>query len=98
MSLKARKARPLTDGNERFSYRTSSIRTGGEHVIRVIKRKFVYMKVRYMGIATNAAQPFPLIDLTNLYLAKRAFMSWWAESAQYTQKKAQGRKSLENHR
>ena len=35
----------------------------------------VYTKVRYKGIAKNAAQVFSLIGLTNLYLARRALMS-----------------------
>ena len=34
-----------------------------------------YTKVRYKGIAKNAAQVFSLIGLTNLFLARRALMS-----------------------
>ena len=75
VSLKASKAHPLTEANKRFNHKMSSIRARVEHVFRVIKRQFGYTKVRYKGIAKNAAQVFSLIGLTNLYLARRALMS-----------------------
>ena len=75
VSLKASKQHPLTDANKRFNHRMSSIRARVEHVFRVIKRQFGYTKVRYKGIAKNAAQVFSLIGLTNLYLARRELMS-----------------------
>ncbi|ATE61955.1 IS5 family transposase [Thauera sinica] len=75
VSLKASKPHPLTEANKRFNHRMSSIRARVEHVFRVIKRQFGYTKVRYKGIAKNAAQVFSLIGLTNLYLARRALMS-----------------------
>lgn len=74
VSLKATRAHPLTDANKRFNRRMSSIRARVEHVFRVIKCQFGYTKVRYKGIAKNAAQVFSLIGLTNLYLARRALM------------------------
>jgi len=46
--------------------------------------------VRYKGIEKNAAQVFSLIGLTNLYLARRALMSWWAKSARCARKRAPG--------
>ena len=75
VSLKASKQHPLTEANKRFNHKMSSIRARVEHVFRVIKRQFGYTKVRYKGIAKNAAQVFSLIGLTNLYLARRALMS-----------------------
>ena len=45
-----------------------------EHIFRVIKRQFGYTKVRYKGLAKNAAQVFSLVGLTNLYLARRQLM------------------------
>lgn len=75
VSLKASKQHPLTDANRYFNHRMSSIRARVEHVFRVIKRQFGYTKVRYKGIAKNAAQVFSLIGLTNLYLARRALMN-----------------------
>ena len=75
VSLKASKQHPLTEANKRFNHKMSSIRARVEHVFRVIKRQFCYTKVRYKGIAKNAAQVFSLIGLTNLYLARRALMN-----------------------
>ncbi|CAI07435.1 Transposase, IS5 family [Aromatoleum aromaticum EbN1] len=75
VSLKASKPHPLSAANKRFNHKMSSIRARVEHVFRVIKRQFGYTKVRYKGIAKNAAQVFSLIGLTNLYLARRALMN-----------------------
>ena len=75
VSLKASKPHPLTHANKRFNHRMSSIRARVEHVFRVIKRQFAYTKVRYKGIAKNAAQVFSLIGLTNLYLARGGMMN-----------------------
>ncbi len=75
VSLKASKQHPLTEANKPFNHEMSSIRARVEHVVRVNKRQFAYTKVRYKGIATNAAQAFSLIVLTNPYLARRALMS-----------------------
>ena len=75
VSLETSKQHPLTEANKSFNHKMSSIRVRFEHVFRVIKRQFGYTKVRYKGIAQNAAQVFTLIDLTNLYLARRALMS-----------------------
>jgi len=75
VSLKASRAHPLTGANKRFNHRMSAIRARVEHVFRVIKRQFGYTKVRYKGMAKNAAQVFSLIGLTKLYLARRALAS-----------------------
>jgi len=48
---------------------------GGEVMFRVVKCQFGYRKVRYRGIAKNAAQVFSLLALANLYLARRTFAS-----------------------
>jgi IS5 family transposase len=74
VSLKGTTQHPLTEANKRFNRKMSSIRARVEHVFRVIKRQFGYTKVRYKGIAKNAAQVFSLIGLTNLYLTRRAMM------------------------
>jgi IS5 family transposase len=51
------------------------VRSRVEHLFRVIKRQFGYTKVRYKGLAKNAAQVFTLVGLTNLYLARRAMLT-----------------------
>ena len=68
--LKATKKHPLTAANKRTNKRLSSTRCRVEHIFRVIKQQFGYTKVRYKGLAKNAAQVFTLIGLTNLYLAR----------------------------
>jgi IS5 family transposase len=40
----------------------------------VIKRQFGYMKVRYRGIAKNAAQVLTLFALSNLWMARRRLL------------------------
>jgi len=76
LPLKASKLHPLTGENKFLNHRmSSSIHVRVEHVFRVIKRPFGYTKVRYKGIAKNAAQVFSRLGLTNLYLARQALMS-----------------------
>ena len=40
-----------------------------------MKCQFGYRKVRYRGLAKNAAQVFALLALANLYLARRTIAS-----------------------
>lgn len=75
VALKARPKRRLSMSQQYRNYRMSSIRARVEHLFRVIKRQFGYTKVRYRGIAKNAAQVFMLIGLTNLYLARRRLLA-----------------------
>ena len=44
-------------------------------MFRVLKCQFGYRKVRYRGLAKNAAQLFSLLALANLYLARRTLVS-----------------------
>jgi IS5 family transposase len=46
-----------------------------EHVFRVMKCQFGYRKVRYRGLAKNAAQVFSLLAFANLYLVRRTITS-----------------------
>jgi IS5 family transposase len=75
VALKATKQHPLTTTNKRTNRDRSSIRSRVEHIFRVMKRQFGYTKVRYRGLAKNAAQVFTLIGLTNLYLARRRMVA-----------------------
>ena len=74
VALKASRTHKLTAANKRTNRGWSSVRSRVEHLFRVIKCQFGYRKVRYRGIAKNAAQVFSLIGLTNLYLARRQLM------------------------
>ena len=40
-----------------------------------LRARTVTIKVRYKGLAKNAAQVFTLVGLTNLYLARRAMLT-----------------------
>jgi IS5 family transposase len=40
----------------------------------VIERQFGYVKVRYCGIAKNAAQVLTLFALSNLWMARRRLL------------------------
>ena len=57
--------------NRRFG----KVRAKVEHVFRVLKCQFGYRKVRYRGLAKNAAHVFSLLALANLYLARRTIAS-----------------------
>ncbi|MEA9562675.1 transposase, partial [Xanthomonas campestris] len=45
-----------------------------EHPFRVIKRQFGYTKVRYRGLAKNAAQVLTLFALSNLWMKRKQLM------------------------
>ncbi|MNG22103.1 hypothetical protein D3C84_1065520 [compost metagenome] len=46
-----------------------------EHPFRVIKRQFGYTKVRFRGLAKNAAQMMTLFALSNLWMARRHLLT-----------------------
>jgi IS5 family transposase len=52
----------------------ASVRAKVEHPFRVIKRQFGYIKVRYRGIAKNAAQVLTLFALSNLWMSRRRLL------------------------
>ena len=49
----------------------ASIRAKVEHPFRVIKHQFGFVKVRYRGLAKNAAQLKTLFALSNLWMARK---------------------------
>ena len=57
----------------------SALRAKVEHPFRVIKRQFGYNKVRYRGIAKNAAQIVTLFALSNLWQARHRLLAYTAE-------------------
>jgi IS5 family transposase len=65
----------LADDIERIKAR---IRAKVEHPLRVIKRQFGHVKVRYRGLAKNTAQSYTLFALANLWIAKRRIQGAWA--------------------
>lgn len=75
VALKARPKSRLGASQKQRNRKHSSIRSRVEHLFRIIKCQFGYTKVRYKGLAKNAAQVFTLIGLTNLYLQRHALMT-----------------------
>ena len=67
--------RMLTVRQRTRNRRFGKVRAKVEHVFRVMKCQFGYCKVRYRGLAKNAAQVFSLLALANLYLARRSIAS-----------------------
>lgn len=61
----------LSSSQKKRNRKHGSVRAKVEHVFRVIKCQFGYRKVRYRGLAKNAAQMFSLMALANLYIARR---------------------------
>jgi IS5 family transposase len=51
------------------------VRAKVEHLFRVIKCQFGYVKTRYRGLAKNRAQLYTLFALDNLFLMRRKLMA-----------------------
>jgi transposase, IS5 family len=60
----------LSSSQKKRNRRNSSVRARVEHLFRVVKRQFGYVKTRYRGLAKNKAQVLALIGLANLYLLR----------------------------
>ena len=64
---------------ERWEHTKASLRAKVEHPFRVIKRQFGYLKVRYRGLAKNAAQVMTLFALSNLWMTRKRFLPTMGE-------------------
>jgi IS5 family transposase len=62
---------PLTPVDREWNHEQHRTRAKGEHIFLVIKHLWGYRKVRYKGLAKNAAQVFSLFALGNLYLVRK---------------------------
>jgi len=62
--------RPLTEYQRLINRARSRHRARGEHAFHVVKRLWGFAKVRYRGLAKNAARAFTLFALANLYLVR----------------------------
>jgi transposase, IS5 family len=65
----------LSGSQKKRNRRNSAIRARVEHLFRIVKRQFGYTKVRYRGLAKNAAQVMALIGLANLYALRRRLVT-----------------------
>lgn len=70
-AIKDAKLRAIT---EQLEHAKASIRAAVEHPFRVLKRQFVFMKVRYKGLAKNGAQVTTLFVLVNLWMVRRTLL------------------------
>ena len=71
ISRKGSRSRPLSDKDREWNHVHNRIRAKGEHAFHVVKCLWNYRKVRYKGLAKNAAQMFSLFALANLYLVRK---------------------------
>lgn len=74
MKDKRKRGRSLSSSQKKRNRKHGVVRAKVEHIFRVIKCQFAYRKVRYCGLAKNAAQMFSLMALANLYLARRRLL------------------------
>ncbi len=74
VSRKANRGSTLSEEDRQFNRQASKTRARGEHAFRVVKCQWGYTKVRYRGIAKNAAQLFTLFGLANLYMMRRKLL------------------------
>jgi IS5 family transposase len=65
----------LTANQQRANRRKSGVRAKVEFPFRIIKRLWGHVRVRYRGLAKNAAQLFALFALSNLFQARRALLA-----------------------
>jgi IS5 family transposase len=68
------KQRPLTDHQKKINQSRSRHRARGEHAFRIVKQVWGFAKVRYRGIAKNAARALASFALANLYLMRRCIV------------------------
>jgi IS5 family transposase len=66
--------RPLTDHQKKINQSRSRTRARGEHAFRIVKQLWGFTKVRYRGIAKNAARALASFALANLYLMRRCIV------------------------
>jgi IS5 family transposase len=69
--MKSRRERAPAERWERYKAR---VHAKVEPPFRVVKRQFGHSKVRYRGLAKNAAQMITLLALSNLWMARRRLL------------------------
>lgn len=69
------KSTPMGAILDQLEQSKARIRAKVEHPLRVIKRQFGHMKVRYRGLAKNTAQLHTLFALSNLWMARRHLLA-----------------------
>ena len=67
VTRRGKRGKPLTERWKDINRARSRVRAFGEHPFLVMKRLWGFDKVRYRGLAKNAARAFTALALTNLY-------------------------------
>jgi len=65
----------LSASQKKRNRKYSSVRARVEHIFRVIKCQFGFVKTRYRGLVKNASQVNLLVGLTNIYLLRRRLLA-----------------------
>ena len=73
--LKAMTEGKLKELSDQAEHLKAKIRARIEHPLHSVKDLFRHRKVRYKGLAKNAAQMHTLFGLANLVIAKRALLA-----------------------
>lgn len=63
---------PLIDQAEKLK---AGVKVKLAHPFQVIKRQFGFMKVRYLGLKKNTAQPITLFTLSNVWMIRRKLIA-----------------------
>ena len=74
VSKKAVRGTSLSKKDQRRNRRQNKTRAKCEHPFHVVKCLWGHTKVRYRGIAKNAAQLFTLFSLANLYMVRKKLL------------------------
>jgi len=74
-TVKALPEGELKDVTVWLEHLRAKVRARVEHPFRVIKQQFGFQKVRYRGLAKNAAQLNTLFALSNLWMVRRRMLS-----------------------
>jgi IS5 family transposase len=73
--VKAMPEDELKEATRHLEYIKAAVRSKVEHPFRVVKRQFGYQKVRFKGLAKNAAQILTLFALSNLWMMRRTLLN-----------------------
>ena len=71
VNRKAKRGRKLNCADRAFNRKSNRTRARVEHAFGVVKHLWGYRKIRYKGLAKNAAQVFTLFALANVYMARK---------------------------
>lgn len=71
---RARRNAPMSEEEQRKNRIKPKVRANVEHVFRILKCQFGFVKVRYCGLAKNTNHLLAAFALVNIVLAKRQLL------------------------